>query len=542
MPREKSEQDRGVVGVMHRAQDLAELPQGWTWATLGDIGAVASGGTPSTKDADNFNGDIPWITPADLSGYDDKFINRGQRNISTSGLKASSAKILPAGTILFSSRAPIGYVAIASADCATNQGFKNLVVGSDIFNEYVYYFLKNSKDIAESLASGTTFLEISGKKFSLIPIPLAPTREQHRIVAKIEELFTKLDAGIKELRHAQSQLKRYRQSVLNAAVTGELTKDWREAHQAELAPASELLARILKERREKWEQDHLARMESERKTPKNNDWKQKYREPAALDSSKLPTTDGWCWIALELIAKAIDPQPSHRTPPQFDNGIPYVGMGDVKKDKKIDLKNARKVSPNVLAEHRERYQLKEGDFFIGKIGTIGKPVKLFPPFDYALSANIVLIQPNPAYTAETFAFLYMSSPLVESLLVAGSRATTQSAFGIQKVRLLPYPLPPLAEQRKIVEEVQRSLSICEATENAIEQSLKQTERMRQSILKHAFEGKLVPQDASDEPAETLLERIKIERAMREAEKSAASKPDRGPFKKKRNKRTQGVAA
>jgi len=114
-----------------------ELPKGWKWTTLGEIGEVASGGTPSTKIAQYWNGSIGWITPADLSGYEGKYIGKGRKNISIEGLNKSSARLLPKGTILFSSRAPIGYVAIAKNELATNQGFKNLIPSKFIFNEYV---------------------------------------------------------------------------------------------------------------------------------------------------------------------------------------------------------------------------------------------------------------------------------------------------------------------------------------------------------------------------------------------------------------------
>jgi type I restriction enzyme, S subunit len=518
MPREKLEQHRGVGGVM---AETSSLPKSWAWTTIGDV-------VEHTIEQGPPKGESTFLY-VDIGSIDTKIKKISEPKTLPTSKAPTRAKqhLKPRDVIVSMTRPNLNSVAMVPQEMSKAIGSTGFCVlrPIDTIPALMFYLVQAESFVSAMslLVQGALYPAVRPKDILAYRFPLPPLEEQYRIVAKIEELFTKLDAGIRELRHARAQLTRYRQSVLNTAITGELTKQWREAHQGELESAAELLARILKERREKWEQDELARMESEGKTPNNNNWKEKYREPSTIDSSKLPSTDGWRWIALELVAKAIDPQPSHRTPPAFDNGIPYVGMGDVRKDKKIDLENARKVSAYVLAEHRERYQLKEGDFFIGKIGTIGKPVKLSSPFDYALSANIVLIQPNPSYTAGRFAFLYMSSPLVERLLATGSRATTQSAFGIQKVRLLPYPLPPLSEQCKVVEEVERSLSICEATDNAIEQGLKQAERMRQSILKQAFEGKLVPQDPNDEPAELLLERIKIERAKRGAEKSVTTR-------------------
>ena len=117
-------------------KELHDIPSSWIWTTIDDIADVASGSTPSTKDETSFGGTIPWITPADLSGFRGKFIKRGARSLSDRGLKSCSAKLLPKGTVLFTSRAPIGYIAIASNPIATNQGFKNLVLHKGIFNEY----------------------------------------------------------------------------------------------------------------------------------------------------------------------------------------------------------------------------------------------------------------------------------------------------------------------------------------------------------------------------------------------------------------------
>jgi type I restriction enzyme S subunit len=166
--------------------DTTQLPPGWLWTTLGEIGIVKAGGTPSTGNSENFGGEIAWITPADLTGYKKKFIRNGRKNLSEKGLKSSSAILLPRGTVLFSSRAPIGYVVIAENPVSTNQGFKNLIPFDFVFNEYVYYYLKGSKKLAESFGSGTTFKEVSASRFAKIPIPICPMPEQHRIVGKVE--------------------------------------------------------------------------------------------------------------------------------------------------------------------------------------------------------------------------------------------------------------------------------------------------------------------------------------------------------------------
>ena len=201
---------------------MNKIPKGWEVKKLKDIGKISSGGTPSTSNDNNFGGNIAWITPADLTGYKDKFISKGKRNLSEAGLKNSSAKILPKGTILFSSRAPIGYVAIAQNEISTNQGFKNLTPNESVISEYVYYYLLGSKNLAEQSASGTTFKEISATAFSNLPIPLPPLSEQKAIADKLDDSFAKIENAITNLINAKENLKLYKQSVLKSAFNGDL--------------------------------------------------------------------------------------------------------------------------------------------------------------------------------------------------------------------------------------------------------------------------------------------------------------------------------
>ena len=176
-----------------------KLPKGWAWCRLGDIGEIIGGGTPSTSIEEYWNGEVSWITPADLSNYSDKYIAQGKRNITQLGLDNSSAKLIPKGSILFSTRAPIGYVVIADRPLSTNQGFKSLSLSINMSEEFVYYFLLAEKERIKLLASGTTFQELSASAFSKILIPLPPLAEQHRIVQQIKNYFTAFDQIEKEL-------------------------------------------------------------------------------------------------------------------------------------------------------------------------------------------------------------------------------------------------------------------------------------------------------------------------------------------------------
>ena len=173
-----------------------DVPEGWEWCRLKHIGIIIGGGTPKTKISEYWDGDIPWITPADLSGYNEMYISRGERNISSVGLNKSSAQLLPKGSVLFSSRAPIGYVAIASNDISTNQGFKSFAPAiDDIYSEYLYFCLTARIDNIKMRTSGTTFKEISGSEMAETLIPLPPSNEQKRITKVIKKCKLSL-AGI----------------------------------------------------------------------------------------------------------------------------------------------------------------------------------------------------------------------------------------------------------------------------------------------------------------------------------------------------------
>ena len=203
----------------------------------------------------------------------------------------------------------------------------------------------------------------------------------------------------------------------------------------------------------------------------------------------LNNDDGkWETVKLGEVAEAIDPEPSHRTPKIEKQGIPFISIKDCDyKTNTINFNTARLVSSSVLIEHKSRYTINEGDFIIGKIGTIGNPVNVVLPQDYALSANVVLIKATDRVNSK-FLYNLFRSVIIEKQLLKGKKATTQAAFGIQKVRLLEIPLPSLSEQQRIVKEIETRLSQSEAAEARIAEALQKTEALQQSILKKAFSG------------------------------------------------------
>lgn len=176
------------------------IPEHWAECKIGDLFEVISGSTPSTGDASNYSdNEIPWVTPADLSNIKGNFISRGRRDISEKGFKSCSTRMLPKNSILYSSRAPIGHIAIAENDICTNQGFKSLSIRDLSFAKFVYYYLKNITPLIQSKGSGTTFKEVSSTAFKDLPFILPPKSEQERIVQKIESCFQKINETEKTL-------------------------------------------------------------------------------------------------------------------------------------------------------------------------------------------------------------------------------------------------------------------------------------------------------------------------------------------------------
>ena len=313
-----------------------------------------------------------------MSTHVGKLITQGARSISESGFEDSGARWLPKGSVLFSSRAPIGYVAIAANPVTTNQGFKSFIPERGVASDFIYYWLTSAKPQAEKLASGTTFLELSGAKAALIPFPVAPEREQNRVVEKLEELLSDLDAGVAELKAAQKKLARYRQSLLKAAVEGALTAEWR-AERVRRGEATEsgaqLLARILTERRARWETKQLAKFKEQGKAPPK-DWKDKYPEPVLPDTTDLPALpDGWVWASVDQLG---DVQLGRQRSPDKQKGLSpakYIRAANIT-ESGIDFSDVLKMDFN----ERERitFALKTGDVLLteasGSPEHVGRPV------------------------------------------------------------------------------------------------------------------------------------------------------------------------
>lgn len=344
--------------------------------------------------------------------------------------------------------------------------------------------------------------------------PLAPQREQARIVEELEKQFTRLDAAVVALRRVQANLKRYRASVLKAACEGRLVPTEAELARREgrnYEPADRLLARILKERRAKWEADQFAKMQAAGKPPKDDRWKVKYQEPAAPDASdllKLP--ERWTWASVEQLG--IVQLGRQRSPKNRSKNYPvqYLRAANLT-EAGLDLSDVydMEFSP----EEQARYRLRNGDLVLseasGSADQVGKPAIWRDQLPICCFQNTV-IRLRPVlglshYLLVCFKNYYASG--VFAKVAGGVGINHLSADRFSQVAL---PLPSIYEQGRIVAEVERRMSVIDELETIVHANMKRADRLRQAILKRAFEGKLVPQDPNDEPAGALLERIRAE--------------------------------
>lgn len=400
-----------------------ELPEGWEWCRLGDIGEIIGGGTPSTSIEEYWNGEISWITPADLSNHSDKYIAQGKRNITQLGLENSSATLIPKGGILFSTRAPIGYVVIADKPLSTNQGFKSLYPFIDISKEFIYYFLLAEKEKIKLFASGTTFQELSASAFSKILIPLPPLAEQHRIAQKVEQLLAIVDT-IEQLQEELKDLvKQTKNQVLNYAIAGKLT--YQDPNDE---PAEALLKRIGK------------------------------TTTTAADTPYEKLPKGWAWCRLGEVC-SFENGYAFNSDDYQKNGTPLIRISNIKNGK-IDISEA----VFIKIEYDKRFMVEYGDLLIAMSGaTTGKMGV------YKLDREAVLNQRvgnikirNKDIFFHKYRNYIMQTKSDEILKMAYGGA--QPNISGKMIENLTIPLLPLAEQHRIVKKIETYFSLLEAIE------------------------------------------------------------------------------
>jgi type I restriction enzyme S subunit len=379
--------------------------------------------------------------------------------------------MIPTGSVLFTSRAPIGYVAIASNPISTNQGFKNFVLRDDVLPEYVFWWLKGAKKLAESLASGTTFLEISGTNAKKIPIPIAPVETQRKIVAEIEKQFSRLDEAVANLQRVKANLKRYKASVLKAAVEGRLVETEASIAQREgrsYETGGQLLQRILDKRRAQWT------------------GKGKYIEATPpVDADGLHVPEGWMVGSAEQVCSSVR-DGTHDTPAYVDIGVPLITSKNLDENG-IDFENVKFISEQNYFEISKRSGVSIGDILFAMIGTIGNPCEVKTEATFSIK-NVALFKANSECLNPTYFCLWLQSAPLNKWLKPRLKGTTQKFAPLGLLRELPTALPPYSEQTRIVAEVERHLSIIREVEAEVDANLQRSLALRQATLSFAFLG------------------------------------------------------
>jgi len=480
--------------VIANNNNLPDLPRGWVWTELGSIINIRNGyafkssdykekGVLLLRQANLGNGRVSLkkavcLPPHYLEKYQDFIVRKGDVIIGMSG--------------------SIGKLCVYDLETPALQNQRTGLI--ELFEPdtrpFVRYYFSTLERLFSVKSKGVGVQNISAKDIKTCSMPIPPIAEQKRIVAKIEELFTKLDAGVEALKKIRQQLKRYRQAVLKHAFEGKLTEKWRQAHKGELEPASKLLERIKKERQ------------------KQNKGKRQKKLPP-LDKSNLPELpEGWVWTRLGQICDEVI-----KVDPKENPNAEFIYLDIASIDNVINRITSPKKYLGKKAPSRARQLVKAGDILFSTVRTYLKNIAVVDEkFDGQIaSTGFGVIRPNRIIKSKLIFFLSLCDFFVNPLSKI-QRGTSYPAVRDSDVFEQIVPIIPVQEQQQLVSEIERHFSIADQIEQTIEQGLKQAERLRQSILKRAFEGKLVEQNPEDEPASKLLEQIKVEKAILQAEK------------------------
>lgn len=521
------------VGAEGKQPPRLTCPEGWALSTLKAVADVALGKTPG-KDDYLSSGKYKIVKYRDLG--DDRRINWGKyekgfvdgnraAKLNLRKLKegdvvvsasAHSSEII-GRKVLFVSRLPDEFDVVyyvgeilsirTDADAAPDLG------------RLLNYFFQ-SLDGYKSIQSKVHGVHLIASRAAEMIVPVPPKEAQTRIISKLDELFSRIEDGERALERVQKLVERYRQSVLKAAVTGELTREWREKQAKSGAPietGEDLLARILTARREAWEQAELGKMNAKGIMPKDDKWKHKYKEPMPPKVAGLPDLPpGWVWVSVDQIASetSIGLDRGAADQNSSSKGVAYIKMNNITMDGRVLFDDL--VHVEASEDEKLRYEVVAGDILfntrnskelVGKTGVVGNS-----PIGALYNNNIMRIRTVPGMSAEYVA-AHMCEPHFRSRMELVKKATTSIA-AIYAKDLLPLALaiPPLEEQRHLQAEIESYLSRVNQVLIDLAKQALASKALRQSTLKVAFAGSLVGQDPSDENASVLLERIAAERS------------------------------
>ena len=429
------------------------LPENWCWTRLGKITNIVGGGTPSSSKKEYYdNGTIPWLSPADLSGYSDIYISRGQKNITELGLSKSSARLMPKDTVLLSSRAPIGYVAIASNSISTNQGFKNFLPSDAFYSRFLYWYLKSSKSLLESYASGTTFLELSGSKASMVEFPLPPLPEQKRIVHRIESLFAKLDEAKEKIQQVLDGAEMRKAAILHKAFTGELTKTWRKENGI--------------------------------------------------------SEDSWVEYTLQSVCTMKITDGTHKTPTYSDkeNGVVFLSAKDITSGE-INWENTKYITSELHKELYSRLAPQINDILLAKNGTTGVAALVKEDKVFDIYVTLALLRPNVEIVIPEYLLNIINSPLCKVQFNENLTGIGVPNLHLRDIKDVKIKVPSISEQEIISDKVEMLLANeGMVTKNCLKQ-IEVIDTMKKSILAKAFRGELGTNNPNEDSALNLLKEV-----------------------------------
>lgn len=390
--------------------------------------------------------------------------------------------------------------------------------------QYLEFFLlaRDTKQAIDKMKTGISDsgLNLTHDRFKKLEVPIAPLPEQHRIVAKIEELFSELDKGVENLRTAQQQLKVYRQALLKQAFEGKLTADWRAQNPDKLEPADALLERIQQEREARYQQQLQDWQAAQKAWEVNGKTGSKPSKPKAPKTLPLLTAEelaelpfGWGWARLgDAFGVYVGATPSRKDPSFWGGLIPWVSSGEVAFCR-INSTREKITELGYLSASTEIHPV--GTVMLAMIGegkTRGQPAIL--DIEAAHNQNTAAIRVSESNCIPEYVYFYLCLQYeITRMLGSGNN---QKALNKERVSEITLPLCSVSEQKVLIQLLDEKLSIFDQLEQTITHSLQQAEALRQSILKKAFSGQLVAQDANDEPASVLLERIKAEKQAKPA--------------------------
>ena len=481
------------------------LPEGWVEVELGEVVEPKETRNPLTDGSASFR-------YVDVQAVDNAR-NRvaSARKLPSRRAPSRARRLLRANDVLFCLVRPyLRNVALVPPELdgeVASTAFCVLRPNTALASRFLFHQVLRDSFIGELPTYGTSPPAAREDELLKQRIVLAPLPEQHRIIAKIGDLFAKLDEGVAALKRAQADLERYRTSVLKAAVEGRLTEQWRKRNPPE-ETGEQLLGRILTERRKRWEEDQLAKFAAKGRKPPRN-WNRKYKEPMEPDAATLPKLPGgWCWATVDQVGSVgsgITKGGKKRDAPR--RAVPYLRVANVQMGY-LDLR----VIKTILASDDEirRYSLKSGDVLFNEGGDrdkLGRGWVWSGDLAECLHQNHVFrVRPFLRDYSSEFLSHYGNSAAREWFFRRATQSVNLASMNQTVLRSLPVPLPPLREQRHIVHSLTTALGSAETAASEFTRQLDHATTLRQSILKRAFEGRLVPQEPDAESASVILKR------------------------------------